>query len=1084
MRAVFRTLIWMMLVTAPMGLTMPASAGSTSAARIAVVSDASEKDLASLVTTELSSGPSVTLIERDDLAKIGDEIKVQQMAGSDTVALGRLAGADGLVFLDKGPDGALVRFTAVNLGYALFDDPIPIGIDAAQQAKAIAHLVVADAAKLKLDPSRAIPISVLNLRANTASTNSATLERALTALLESRLASVPEYVVLERRHADTLGFERTLATPDPLLKGAYLIDGSIALPVSDAGGLHVSLRLRSPKTGEESALDFKGTTADLPGLVETMGKSIELAIGSATSPPQWQPAAEAREYLEEGIWGWQHHDPRAALETLDSAALLGETASDLLAIRVQVLCLLAGQQPYFYGGKELAPEPIPLDERVGLIRRAMDDLRAYQHDGEKKLQIFNTNRNIEVRTGDLHGEVLKEGLVILRLLDPASPMTNDLRQELRDLAGFDPAHGKFPEFYGTEPNDLSNSLDEELAYYRVRATTQIHWLPSVNADHFCERFLKTPEEQNAGYDRFAQGLLADPKGRLFGLLLQARGPDAETRDAAYAQFLNELWTRRDELAKDGVLQAYLSQAANLPEDLRRKHMKQAMPMLLFGLAQNDMEATQIFRFLWLPSAFPPEEAPAIWREFQDWKGRRMTKLKGLQEQGIDVQASLYEQQFLALFPQSTGDAGEKERPRLTVDKFWSPGAKFANGQDYNIFQVSSTQDCIWVLADAKTPSGAGLFKVRLSDWHSDLLDTECGNRPYDAASTSHGIFVTYGKYPDGGGPIQTFLKRYDASTQTWTTRRISDITAGSFYGVDDQLYFDLWTVVGQTQEGGLARYDWDADKLTILASSRRKPALNQFDDRSGYQIHGLFLGPGNRLCVNADGGVYYVHDQSGQWEPVFDFAQFVGVQTQGRQTLVISQNGEIVLLDADKPDIAPLMKPSEPEDWRKDPGSPKLVKRAADWASRAPWTAEPQWKPLFRELPYTGYHGGHLFLLQSPDNQRKYFQLLWFTPGNAQPRTIPLRFLANASEDEAMKTNWPTFPGDWRLFMLTTEKGICFHNLHAVWYLPFGDVQAFLKKHDEDRPESVTVKAAAKVPPAKSFSGDDDYDPGDPTSFR
>jgi hypothetical protein len=1067
-----------------LGLMGSVSAASTPAVRIAVVSDGEEKDLASLVMAELSSSPTVTLVERDDLAKIGDEAKVQQLASSDGAALGKLASADGLIFLDQRPDGAHVRFTAINLGYALFDDPIPSGINAALEARAIAHLVAADVKKLKLDPVKAIPISVLNLRVNAASADPATLERALTAVLESRLASVPEYVVLERRHADTLGFERSLGTPDPLLQGAYLIDGSITSPVSVTGDLDVALRMRSPKDGKEITLNFKGTTADLPALVGRMGSAIGLAIGSATSPSQWQPAAEAREFLQEGIWGWQHHDPRAALEALDSAALLGETASDLLAIRVQVLCLLAGQQPYFYGGKELAPEPIPLDERVGLIRRAMDDLRVYQHDGEKKLQIFNTNRNIEVRTGDLHGEVLKEGLVILSLVDPASPMTNDLRQELRDLAGFDSAHGKFPEFYGTEPDDLSNSLDEELAYYRVRATTQIHWLPSVNADHFCERFLKTPEEQNAGYDRFAQGLLADPKGRLFGLLLQARGPDAETRDAAYAQFLNELWTRRDELVKDGVLQAYLSQAANLPEDLRRKGMKQAMPMLHFGLAQNDMEATQIFRFLWLPSAFPPEEAPAIWREFQDWQVRRMAKLKGLQEQGIDVQASLYEQQFLAVFPQSAGDAGEKEGPRLTVDKFWSPGAKFANRQDYNIFQVSSSQDCIWVLADAKTPSGAGLFKIRLSGWASDLLDTECGNRPYDAFSTSHGIFVTYGKYPDGGGPIQTFLKRYDTDTHAWTTRRISDITAGSFYCVDDQLYFDLWTVFGNTEEGGLARYDWDADKLTILASSRRKPALNPFDDRAGYQIHGLFLGPGNRLCVNADGGVYYVHDQPGQWEPVFDFAQFVGVQTQGRQTLVISQNGEIVLLDADKPDIVPLMVPPEPEDWRKVQGSPKLVKQAADWASRAQWTAQPQWKPLFRELPYTGYHDGHLFFLQSPDNQRKYFQLLWFTPGTARPRTIPLRFLAHSSEDEAMKTNWPTFPGDWRLFMLTTDKGICFHNLHAVWFLPFEDIETFVKEHADDRPESVSGKVALKTPPTQSSSGDDDYDPGDPTSFR
>ncbi len=40
--------------------------------RIAVVSDPPSKDLAALVTTELFSNPSVALLERDELAKIGD----------------------------------------------------------------------------------------------------------------------------------------------------------------------------------------------------------------------------------------------------------------------------------------------------------------------------------------------------------------------------------------------------------------------------------------------------------------------------------------------------------------------------------------------------------------------------------------------------------------------------------------------------------------------------------------------------------------------------------------------------------------------------------------------------------------------------------------------------------------------------------------------------------------------------------------------------------------------------------------------------------------------------------------------------
>jgi hypothetical protein len=95
---------------------------ATGASRLAIVSDAGDGNLAALVTTELSAMSGVVLLDRDDLAKIGDEMKVQQLASTDPVALGKLAGADGLIFLDQRPDGTHVRLTAVNLGFALFDE--------------------------------------------------------------------------------------------------------------------------------------------------------------------------------------------------------------------------------------------------------------------------------------------------------------------------------------------------------------------------------------------------------------------------------------------------------------------------------------------------------------------------------------------------------------------------------------------------------------------------------------------------------------------------------------------------------------------------------------------------------------------------------------------------------------------------------------------------------------------------------------------------------------------------------------------------------------------------------------------------
>src|ERR1019366_7457385 len=150
-------LIWIALMT--WAVAGPASV------RVAIISDADNQNLAALVTTELSSRPDISLVERDDLAKVGDELKLQQLAGSDAAALGKLVGADGLLFLNKGPNGMQIRFTAVGLGYALFDDQIASDTDLPQLAKSIAHRVVGYAPKFKLDPAKAIPITVMNLRA-------------------------------------------------------------------------------------------------------------------------------------------------------------------------------------------------------------------------------------------------------------------------------------------------------------------------------------------------------------------------------------------------------------------------------------------------------------------------------------------------------------------------------------------------------------------------------------------------------------------------------------------------------------------------------------------------------------------------------------------------------------------------------------------------------------------------------------------------------------------------------------------------------------------------------------------------------
>jgi hypothetical protein len=331
--------------------------------RLAVISDADNQAFAASLITELSSGQDVSLVERDDLAKVGDELKLQQMAGSDAIALGKLIGADGLIFINKAPDGFQVRFTAVGLGYALFDDQIAPGTEIVQLAKSMANRIAVYAPKLKLDPAKAIPISVLNLRADYATPDSLTMERKLTLLLESRLASLPQYVVLERRHGWSLGFEHSLLTnPKPLLQGAYVVDGSLSLPLQsqDPKDVIIHLRLRSPGN-QQTPLEIRGPVNDLQGLIERMASEIQKATGTTSAAPPWQPEKEAREYLEEGIWGWRNDADDAALEALDSAELLGETAPDLVPVRIAVLYQRASHALDL--AKQDVSGPAPADSR-------------------------------------------------------------------------------------------------------------------------------------------------------------------------------------------------------------------------------------------------------------------------------------------------------------------------------------------------------------------------------------------------------------------------------------------------------------------------------------------------------------------------------------------------------------------------------------------------------------------------------------------------------------------------------------------------------------------------------------------------
>jgi hypothetical protein len=810
--------------------------------RVAMISNAGTADLAALVTAELSGDKEITLLERDDLAKVGDELKLQQLASSDPIALGKIVGADGLLFLDQNGNNFHVRFTAVGLGYALFDDQISSGEDVAQLAKSIAHRVTGYAVKLKLSPTQAIPLSVLNLRADYGTPQSETLERSLTLLLESRLAAQPDYVVLERRHAGPLGFEHTLAPHPELLRGVWVIDGSLQFSTGDRGPIVASLRLRPPGSGKESTLEIKGSSDDLPGFVNAMAAGIERDLGASPTATAWDSKAEAREYLHEGIWAWQHDDPRAALEALDAASLLGETANDLWGVRALVLSGLSQSQPYSVSN----PVPLSLQERSEMMSRALQDLKVYgDSKGETRLLFIDPAQNLSLVYWRMRETLAYQGLALLAELRLANEQESagELKTHLRQLMDFDPEHGKAPLF--RDIDILSNSLQEELAYYRLRAVKGSVWSGTFDPVGFCGDFLKTPAEQKSAFDKFLQDSLLKPDTRLFGLQTLSQSDDLATREKYYPQFIAELWNQREELVRPGhtVRNAWYGSAFR--GDLQEKYYKNSVPLLRYCLTHYQGMDGRIFDYLWKPQWFPPDQVDGIWSDAQGLIREMVSQY------GMDFfRTNNIYLQFVALYPSKAIKPEESAKP-LIVDRYWEPAPA-----GFVLTGIEPSATGVSVMAQS---SGSDIYQVNSSNMSADCIAT-----PASAASFFRSNAETfYMVYDDlSQHKRETYLARYDRVSRSWTSRRIPG--NGGLFFVGKQIYL----ATAGLDESGLARYDWDEDKIVVLASNRRRPAQNQFDDCPAYSVFVVFPAPDGQICVQFSQGIFYLQEGPGTWKKV------------------------------------------------------------------------------------------------------------------------------------------------------------------------------------------------------------------------
>ena len=1098
-----------------LGWALSASLLLADSPRIAVIGDDADKDLAALVTTELTANGGLTLIERDDLAKLGDELKLQQMAGSDAVALGKLVGADGLLFLNKTSSGIEVRFTAVGLGFALFDDPIPGGQDSAQLARSIAHRVAGYGAKLKLDPAQAVPLSVLNIRADYGTVPSVAQERSLTLLLESRLAALPEYVLLERRHGWSLGFEHSLDPASrPLLRGAYLIDGSLSLSAVDSGTDKINLRVRSPD-GTQASVSAQGDVGHISALVDQLVAGIQKAVGRPVSSSVSSPGQEAQEYLREGLWGWRADALDAALEALDSAEVLGASIADVETIRLQVLYSMVDQglerwDPWFDDEDRIPNlDSAALSLKTDAALRALRETVRYRDEKlEKKVSPTLSNDPSEsyfFHLGPMRARGAFRVSKLLVLLDRAnSPRADELRQALRSVTEYDPLHGHAGLPMSANINDAvtrslfadnwAQSLDEELAYYHLVCADKVMAFPITQAwwskSGFCARFFKTPEERQSCFVQFVETLKNDPQSRLSYLILKTNSEDAPTADQAYRDFLAELWSKREELAAAHSDSPLFHNIDSIPYEVKVRNGAAEMPLLHAFLTAPKIDSWSIspFKLLWIPSGFPESEAPALWREVNDYKEKLTAIWKaeghsdlGLSSQldpGIEAFQKRFPQVVAAPLPPAPGPAAVPEVPSapasspvpMVVTKFWHPWLTtgLPVGRVY-LSRTASLLDDGVVLSggfDSKTGDKVLIFKIGLPDLATTSIASPAATSaglslPTQNTGTKDGLYAIIGHEPSIDNPSPQQLGFYNLTTSTWTLHDLAILQVEQVYILDHEFYLNLEDLrkPHEQQETGIMHYDWEKSSATLLASSRRRPAQNQFDDRKVYHVAGIFLGPGHKPCLTTTEGIFYIQNQPGPWPEVFNgaFDTSYQVVTCPKGTLVFTAGGEMTLLEPDRDAPEYLMAPREPFFRKPGPDGKPPVKETTPWAGQTIW--DPPGKDVWLSSVNVGYHGDSLFILANPEGKNGGFELLCYRKGKGRtPRRIPLRFQLDDAARALLIKAHDELPQSWEISkidhqetgryqqLIATNQGLCVElPMMGFWFLPYDEIENYLK---------------------------------------
>jgi hypothetical protein len=353
--------------------------------RVAIVPvQAAAEAPADVLTASFHNVTNLTLVERVEVDKLFGEQKLLSAQAMDCARVGQLLRADGLVLLQPittpSATNLAVRLVSTGSGVVLdvlqvslpLKDPIPWGRFVAER---FAPLMP----KLTVPRSGALRISFLNLRSAVSTPESRQTERLLGTLVYHRLMQEREVFVLERREMGRLDWEKNLAGPDAgeFWTGSHLLEGVLDRDGASPERVTVHWRLTPPGQGAPVEVETTGPRHDLVAVAERLTRQILAALHRETSLVVWDPDKEAARYQAEAEWALRWGMWPEAKAAAESAFALGRCTEEVAGMKVRALLEMARTRESFkydpirgagWAANAPAPEVLP---------RAQEALEAY-----------------------------------------------------------------------------------------------------------------------------------------------------------------------------------------------------------------------------------------------------------------------------------------------------------------------------------------------------------------------------------------------------------------------------------------------------------------------------------------------------------------------------------------------------------------------------------------------------------------------------------------------------------------------------------------------------------------------------------